>query len=159
VRVDKEGAEAMTAEHGTPHRARIVEKPDGTYDVGCDVCGHWRYGETDYARADSYMNGHNDAVYGINNNGIPLWFPPVGPHRAISLAELRDLVDAAIERLRGPVYEGVGDAAEVVVPAAMPPLLFLFTPPTEEGWHRKPLGSLYIEGSGDFVVAPREDTV
>jgi hypothetical protein len=91
--VDKEGAEAMTAEHGTPHRARIVEKPDGTYDVGCDVCGHWRYGETDFARADSYLNGHNDAVYGINNNGIPLWFPPTGPNRAISLAELRDLVE------------------------------------------------------------------
>jgi len=60
------------------------------------------------------------------------------------------LIDEAIERFGG-------DRVEILQPADQPPRLFLWGPPTEEGWNRERLGVFYLSGNGQFEPEPRAD--
>lgn len=80
---------------------------------------------------------------------MPLWFPPRGPGDAITLRRLVELIDTTAIQL------GTWDV-EIVQPAAYPPLLFVWTPPTGPEWTRRRLGALLVEKAGAFIpeVAP-----
>jgi hypothetical protein len=135
--------------YGVEHVATFVEQPDGTFTGGCDVCGVKWYGETERGWADAWCTGHNSAVHRIASFPVPLWFPPTGPGDAVSLDDLRALVEQVIA--------AVGDDKEIVFPAAQPPLLFVWTPPSEEGWHRERLGAMFLQSGGAWAAEPHSD--
>jgi hypothetical protein len=132
--------------HGTEHIATFTEREDGLFDGGCDICGVRWYGETERGWADAWCTGHNSAVHRIASRPVPLWFPPVGPGDAISVRDLHKVIHN--------VGAMLGDDVEIVQPAAYPPLLFVWTPPSVEGWHRDRLGAIYIEKQGVFIPEP-----
>jgi hypothetical protein len=142
------------AGNGVEHRAYFSENDSGTWDGGCFICGVAFYGETDRGRADAWCNGHNSAVARIADRPVPLWFPPVGPGDAITLPRLREAIDEAMAYLDQEGFPTTGELAEIVQPAAFPPLLFVWTPPTEEGWKRIRLGAILAERNGAFIPEP-----
>lgn len=139
------------AGNGVEHRAHFSQRVDGTFEGGCFICGVAWYGETDRGRADAWCNGHNTAVHRIHDRPVPLWWPPVGPGDAITLARLREVIDETMAHLDREGMPTTGDLAEIVQPAAFPPLLFVWTPPTEEGWHRERLGAILVERTGAWI--------
>lgn len=143
----------MTA--GTEHRATFRQNPlTGLWDGGCKICDVAFSGETDQLRADAWCNGHNSAVARMTAAPVPLWFPPVGPGDAVTLSRLAYVL--------GIVSGEVGHDAEIVQPAAYPPLLFVWSPPSDEGWKRTRLGAVFLEKGGSFIrdsEVPAVDTV
>jgi hypothetical protein len=52
------------------------------------------------------------------------------------------------------LLDWLGDTeAEIVQPIDQVPAVYLWTAPTEEGWHREPIGTLYLDHSAQFVPA------
>lgn len=103
----------------------------------------------------AWCDGHDAAVARARHVAAtrPPFFPAAGPGEAITLADLRHVIDVAANCLELLGHTDV----EVLQPADQIPWLYLWTPPTGRGWQRTRLGGLYIERSGEFVPAQRED--
>jgi hypothetical protein len=142
----------MGLDGSSGHRAYYEPEPAGTWRGGCKICQVGFTGGTEEG-ASSWAAGHNAAIARQRSvAGRELFFPKAGPHALPTLGDLRRLIDEAAERFGG-------DQVEILQPADQPPWLYLWTPPSEEGWIRERLGAIHLEGSGQFVAAPRDDTV
>lgn len=97
--------------------------------------------------AKSWVAGHDSAIACTRQvaERVGPRFTKVGPGEACSLDELREALDWL-----------AGSTAEILAPADHIPALFLWTPPTREGWNREYLGAIRL-GRGARFVAPRED--
>lgn len=136
---------------GTSGHRAFYEPDGGTWRGGCKICQTGFSGATQEG-ASSWVSGHDSAVAcqrSVATREDP-FFPKAGPGSVPTLGDLRKLIDEAVERFGG-------DQVEILQPADWPPWLFLWTPPTEEGWHRDRLGGFYLGGGGEFVPEPRAD--
>ena len=133
------------------HRAFVDQADDGTWLGGCRWC-RTSFVETDQSRAWSWVAGHDSAVAcqrDVARRTSPT-FAPTGPEEALSLAQLRATVAGLIQWF--------GGEAEVLMAADAAPLLFVHTPPTEEGWHRELLATVHVD-TGAVEVPPPEDAI
>lgn len=133
------------------HRAHCEEGPDGKWSGGCTLCGT-HFGGAERLGAESWVSGHDSAVVCTRRVAEKTGprFPKVRPGEALDLQELRDtLNDLELQGLELVL-------TEVVQPMDQVPVLYLWTPPTEEGWHREPIGALYLDSNATFVPAPAE---
>lgn len=130
------------------HRAHCEEGPDGRWSGGCRMCGTAFSNEV-RERAQAWVSGHDSAVVCARSvaEKIGPQFPKAGPGDAATVLELRDAL------------EGLADDAEILQPMDQPPVLYLWTPPTEEGWHRQPIGALYLDLGCRFIPAADPDAV
>lgn len=128
------------------HRAFYEPERGGTWRGGCKSC-QVSFCKATQEGAASWVSGHDSAVACQRNVAAREgpFFPLAGPYAVPTLADLRRLIDEAAERF--------GDQVEILQPADRPPWLFLWTPPTEEGWHRERLGGFYLVGDGEFAPA------
>ena len=133
------------------HRAYYEPEPTGTWAGGCKTCGVGFQGASqDEAR--TWASGHDSAIacQRAVAGRADEFFPIAGPNAVPTLGDLRRLIDEAIERFGG-------DLVEILQPADRPPWLYLWTPPTEEGWHRERLGGFHLAGEGEFAPELRAD--
>jgi hypothetical protein len=137
------------------HRATVRAGPSGLWRGGCAVCGVGSQ-ETWLGAAMAWCDGHDAAVARARHVAAthPPFFAPTGPGEAITLAELRRVIDVATTCLELLGHTDV----EVLQPADQIPWLYLWTPPTtEDGWQRTRLGGLYIERRGEFIPGPTRE--
>jgi hypothetical protein len=143
----------MGLDGSSDHRAYYEPEQGGTWAGGCKTCGVAFHGATRDGAA-SWASGHDAAI--ARQRAVagrtPAFFLKAGPGDAPNLADLRRLIDEAAERFSG-------DLVEILQPADQPPYLYLWTRPTEEGWHRERVGAFALEGGGQFVPEPRADAV
>ena len=135
----------------TTHRAFCEQTDAGTWLGGCRWC-RTSFEETDEGRAQAWVSGHDSAVAcqrAVARTAEPT-FAPTGPGDALTLGDLREVADTA--------DNWFGGEAEILVPADQAPLLYVFTPPTEEGWRRERLGVLHLD-SGGISMAPHPDAI
>lgn len=135
------------------HKATFRAGPSGTWQGGCHACGVGFSGETSKAAAAAWCDGHNQAVARARHVAAtnPPFFASTGPGAALKLV---DLIARAVEADDWLMRQGHA-RTEVLQPADQVPLLYLWTPPSEDGWQRERLGVIYIEGSGEFVAERR----
>ena len=135
---------------GTAHRAFVEQTDGGGWLGGCRRC-RTSFIEADEGRAHAWVSGHDSAVAcqrDVARREDPT-FAPTGPNEAMPIHGLRELADT--------LGAWFGDA-EVLMPADRAPLLYVFTPPTEEGWHRDLLAIVHVD-TGEIEVPPRADVI
>ncbi len=139
------------AASGVQHRAWMQETEPGKWMAGCDWC-RTTLGPTSDPDLGAWASGHDSAVACQRDvaRRQPPTFRPTGPGEATSLAQLRDTA--------ADLIAWFGDEAEVLVAADQSPLLYVFTPPTEEGWNRELLATVHVD-NGAIEVSPRGDEI
>lgn len=131
----------MDQEHRAYHRRREEnELGEGDWAAGCGYCGT-KFFTYDQNEARWWASGHDSAIAQQRHvaRTARAFFVKTGPGDAITLATLRDRIDRVIATHGGDV--------EIVQPADQAPLLYLWTPPTEEGWNRKSAGVLALDAN------------
>lgn len=141
----------MGLDGSSGHRAFYEPEAGGTWRGGCESCQTSFSGATQEG-ASSWAMGHDSAV--ARQRSVAgregEFFSQAGPGDVPTLGDLRRLIDEAIDRFGG-------DLVEVLQPADRPPWLYLWTPPSEEGWKRERLGGFHLAGSGEFAPEPNAD--
>lgn len=129
----------LDREHRAYHRRKEHDElGEGAWTAGCDYCGT-KFFTYNPQHAQWWATGHDSAVAQQRHvaRTAAAFFVRTGPGDAITLGVLRDRIDEVIATRGGDV--------EIVQPADQAPLLYLWTPPTEEGWHRDSVGVLALD--------------